>query len=245
MDFTSNNIKVLPDITQTFTLLQEFLFSRNSLTDFPEFMGQLINLRVIDVSKNNIKVIPLELRSLLHLETLIISDNQVTHLPLFLGTLPKLSFLAVARNPIEEYPEDLIESSQNGGTEIIVLLRTRLNEYFSSPNVKLPYILSESDETLIASLRERQKESPQDFSVTLPSKPVTYEKKFVCRTLKPKCERKPVAIQKISDGIWCGMEDGSICHWDSRVKKFHFSSLHFLYICKKISKIFFHIFRYF
>ena len=216
MDFTNNNIKALPDIAGSYTLLEEFLFSHNMLTEFPDFIGQLLNLRVIDVSHNQIDEIPDSCRNLLKLETLIVSHNNIEELPLFLCTLPKLSFLAVANNPLKGYTEEDLSDTTTGSSKILNRLRKKLDIYLLDDAV-LPPNISEGDRKFVRILKEAKKQSLDDFSVKMPVKPDNIPRKFVSRALEPKCERKPTVIRKIADGIWCGMEDGSVYHWDGRV----------------------------
>ena len=213
LDFTKNSITELPDVVGSYIHLEEFIFSHNQLWEFPEWLDQLVSLRVIDVSYNEMGKIPDQFKTLLHLETLVVNNNKIRYLPLFLATLPKLKILSCTGNPIKNVPEQVLQASRDANPAALDFLKKKLSE-MAEGDADLDD-LNIADAAVVCLLRKERKENP-NFQMQLPEKVLPFEEKFVCNALFPSCNSAPTAIQKINDGIWCGTADGSIYHWDCR-----------------------------
>ena len=85
-------------------------FSYNNLTEFPNDLLKLYNLKYIKMSYNKIKTIPNELCNLKNLESIDISFNEIDLLPIQLLQLKKLKVIFCYNTNIKEIPKDFILS---------------------------------------------------------------------------------------------------------------------------------------
>jgi len=190
----------------------------NKLEEFPDFIGQLLRLRVVDVSKNQITHVPHSVRSLLRLESFVLNDNLVTRLPLFLARLPKLEVLSAARNPISGIEEKLLLDGEYGGRSALEFVQEQLERWVGSNDDVSD--LAEDDSQLIQNLRKERLEAPDTFNLQWPEPTETVESKMVCVALTPRCDETPTAIRRIVDHIWCGTDKGTVYKWDCRSMRF-------------------------
>ena len=77
------------------------------LTTLPESVGQLQNLRTLDVAENQLTTLPDTLGQLQNLQTLEARENQLTALPESLGQLQNLELLFAQWNQLTALPESL------------------------------------------------------------------------------------------------------------------------------------------
>ena len=77
------------------------------LTQLPDNIGQLANLKQLYLEWNNLTSLPSSFSQLLNLENLAISNNWLTALPNDFGDLFELSFLDLGYNQITEIPESI------------------------------------------------------------------------------------------------------------------------------------------
>jgi leucine-rich repeat protein SHOC2 len=88
-----------------------FDLSNNRLTGAPQSqIGQLKNLKSLDLSGNSLTGLPAELGQLKKLETLNVSNNQLTGLPMELGDLTQLRVFDVSGNAYSAQDLDGIAS---------------------------------------------------------------------------------------------------------------------------------------
>ena len=80
---------------------------RNKLTEFPDAVLQLTNLKILSLSYNQITSIPDALGQLSHLTFLDLGDNQITSIPDALGQLSNLTLVNLSSNQISVIPEAL------------------------------------------------------------------------------------------------------------------------------------------
>jgi Leucine-rich repeat (LRR) protein len=79
----------------------------NKLTEFPDAVLQLTNLKILDLSCNQITAIPDAIGQLSNLTQLHLSFNQITSIPKAIGQLSNLTQLYLSSNEITSIPEDL------------------------------------------------------------------------------------------------------------------------------------------
>ena len=80
---------------------------RNSKTRvLPSTIGELINLRVLDISGSRIKSIPPEIEHCIHLKTIIANASQLSEIPSTIGQLKKLRNINFGACKIKELPEE-------------------------------------------------------------------------------------------------------------------------------------------
>lgn len=86
--------------------------TKQGLTDFPQEILGLINLKVLDLSHNKLTTLPKELEKLQNLEVLYLEDNQFSEFPLVVTKLTHLKSLSLSGNNLKEIPKE-IASLQN------------------------------------------------------------------------------------------------------------------------------------
>ena len=91
-----------------------FSVSESHLTTLPESLGQLANLKILDISLNQLTALPESIGLLLNLIMLNLSHNQLTALPLSLRNLEKLGkYVLLNSNPLNP----TLQSAYEGGLE--------------------------------------------------------------------------------------------------------------------------------
>ncbi|MBD1887004.1 leucine-rich repeat domain-containing protein [Microcoleus vaginatus] len=83
----------------------------NKLTEFPDVVLQLTNLKILNLSGNHITAIPEAIGQLSNLTKLKLSGNQITFIPEALGQLSNLTRLDLHKNQITSIPEALRQLS--------------------------------------------------------------------------------------------------------------------------------------
>jgi internalin A len=108
--------------------------SKNRLYDLPEDIGELVNMRSLDLNDNLLEGLPKGIYKMKQLETLNVSRNRLYDMPLTLCTLPNLRKLILERNKLFKLPVQL------GNMKNLVDLRVGYNriellpeELFSNP----------------------------------------------------------------------------------------------------------------
>jgi len=71
----------------------------NHLTELPEWIGDLKELRWLNVSNNQLSAVPTSVQQLKKLEWLHLGGNHLTDLPEWIGDLKELTWLNVRHNP--------------------------------------------------------------------------------------------------------------------------------------------------
>ncbi|MCW6048986.1 leucine-rich repeat domain-containing protein [Lyngbya sp. CCAP 1446/10] len=90
----------------------------NKLTEFPDVVFQLTNLKILSIAHNQIKVIPEAIGQLFNLTWLYLGGNQITVIPEFIGQLSNLTHLNLHTNQIKVIPEAIGQLSNL--TELIL-----------------------------------------------------------------------------------------------------------------------------
>ncbi|WP_293314099.1 COR domain-containing protein [Microcoleus sp. PH2017_08_TRC_O_A] len=83
----------------------------NKLTEFPDVVLQLTNLKILLIPKNQITSIPDAIWQLSNLTRLNLSDNQITVIPEAIGQLSNLTDFFLWRNQITVIPEAILQLS--------------------------------------------------------------------------------------------------------------------------------------
>jgi leucine-rich repeat protein SHOC2 len=75
---------------------------KNQLTDLPDELANLVNLKTLNLSFNALKVIDnVAIRNFTVLEELYASNNQLDHLPRGLGQCKKLRIIDLSHNQLK------------------------------------------------------------------------------------------------------------------------------------------------
>src|SRR6476469_3846865 len=83
----------------------------NKLTEFPDAVLQLTNLKIINVSHNQITSIPEEIGQLSNLTDIYLSNNQIASIPDAIGQLSNLTGLDLRWNQITSIPDAIAQMS--------------------------------------------------------------------------------------------------------------------------------------
>ncbi|MEG4118199.1 COR domain-containing protein [Microcoleus sp. N9_B4] len=102
-----NKLTEFPDVVLQLTNLKILDLSRNQITVIPEAIGQLSNLTKLNLSDNQITSIPEVIGQLCNLTKLNLSDNQITSIPEVIGQLSNLTKLNLSDNQIAQIPDAL------------------------------------------------------------------------------------------------------------------------------------------
>jgi len=87
--------------------LQELHVNNNQLHELPSQLGQLINLKHLDLSSNLLRLLPAELGHLINLQRFYLNNNQLRQIPAELGQLVSLQELVLNDNLLDELPASL------------------------------------------------------------------------------------------------------------------------------------------
>lgn len=107
LSLSSNRFGQVPNQVLTFrTTLTHLSLQRNLLVALPDWINELTNLRVLDVSQNRLRSFPLISGGFESLQTLDVAYNQIRHLRTIVS-LSALTALSVSSNPLRELPDEL------------------------------------------------------------------------------------------------------------------------------------------
>ncbi|MEG3921736.1 COR domain-containing protein [Microcoleus sp. T3_A4] len=109
--WVGNKLTEFPDAVLQLTNLKTLSLVENQITSIPEAIGQLSNLRDLNLSINQITSIPEDLAQLSNLTKLYLHTNQITSIPEDLAQLSNLTKLYLGKNQITSIPEDLAQLS--------------------------------------------------------------------------------------------------------------------------------------
>jgi Leucine-rich repeat (LRR) protein len=99
--------RIPDDIFDGFTKLEWLSFSENQLTELPQSIGTLTNLKELYLNDNQLTVLPNSISNLTNLEYLVLNDNQLTELPDSIGNLTKLKGIYLGDNELTKLPESI------------------------------------------------------------------------------------------------------------------------------------------
>nr|WP_238481502.1 protein kinase [Motilimonas sp. E26] len=123
LDISNNQLSELPDDLHQLHQLKIIFASNNRFEHLPESLGQCPQLEMIGFKSNQIKQVS---SASLPLQTrwLILTDNQIEQLPARMGELHRLQKLALAGNQLTSLPESM-EDCRN--LELVRLSANRLS----------------------------------------------------------------------------------------------------------------------
>ena len=133
LDLSGNQLSDLPEELSQLTNLRIIFASNNLFTHLPDVLGSLPKLEMVGFKTNQIKTVS-EQSLPTQLRWLILTDNTIEVLPHSLGERPRLQKLALAGNKIQVLPESM-ENLSN--LELVRLSANQLTE-FPEFLIKLP-----------------------------------------------------------------------------------------------------------
>lgn len=107
LDFIDIPLTKLPESLGQLTQLKSLDISRKQLTILPESLGQLTQLKSLYLYENRLTALPKSLWQLTQLKKLLMFSNQLTDLPESLGQLSQLTDLFIGNNHLKALPESL------------------------------------------------------------------------------------------------------------------------------------------
>jgi Leucine-rich repeat (LRR) protein len=103
LDMSNQGLSKVPESVFNRTDIAELNLSHNVLTDaLQSQVGQLKNLKILNLSYNKFTGVPAEVGQLKNLEVLNLSNNELTGLPNELGNLSNLKLLDISGNNYSE-----------------------------------------------------------------------------------------------------------------------------------------------
>jgi internalin A len=90
----------------------------NKLTEFPDVVLQLTNLKILSIPYNQITVIPETIGQLSNLTELYLNENQITSIPKTIGQLSNLTRLSLYNNQIISIPKAIGQLSNLTGLNL-------------------------------------------------------------------------------------------------------------------------------
>ncbi|CAL5204246.1 unnamed protein product [Lathyrus oleraceus] len=163
------SIKVVDDLLPLFKRLRVLSLSKYvNITNLPDSIGNLVQLRYLDLSLTNIKSLPDTICNLYNLQTLILLDCEcLTELPLHMENLISLRHLDISGTDIKELPME-IGGLENLQTLTVFLVGKRqeglsIKELRKFPNqqgkltIKNLYNVVDAKEAEDANLKSKEK----------------------------------------------------------------------------------------
>ncbi|MEZ8798267.1 leucine-rich repeat-containing protein kinase family protein [Vibrio cyclitrophicus 1F53] len=133
LDLSGNQLSDLPEELSQLTNLRIIFASNNLFTHLPDVLGSLPKLEMVGFKTNQIKTVSEESLPA-QLRWLILTDNAIEVLPNSLGERPRLQKLALAGNQLRALPESMEKLSN---LELVRLSANQLTE-FPEFLIKLP-----------------------------------------------------------------------------------------------------------
>lgn len=121
------NITELPEALFQLTQLRELFLTGNEIECIPEDILKLSQLRVLDVSGNRIRTLPDTITTLSRLQRLELASNELTQLPESIEKLRNLDYLDCFGNQLNSLPEGLTKCHN------LTVLRLAENELETLP----------------------------------------------------------------------------------------------------------------
>ncbi|MEG4285454.1 COR domain-containing protein [Microcoleus sp. A006_D1] len=117
-EWVGNKLTEFPDVVFQLTNLKILSIVDNQITVIPEAISQLSNLTQLDLDSNQITVIPDAIGQLSNLTGLVLSRNQITVIPDAIGQLSNLTELFLHHNQITVIPEAIGQLSNLTNLEL-------------------------------------------------------------------------------------------------------------------------------
>jgi internalin A len=112
LDLSNWGLTELPESVAQLSQLRELYLSHNKLTALPESIGRLGQLEELRLSGNLLVTFPESISSLFRLRRLLAADNQLVVLPESIGQMSQLEVLDLTDNSLVTLPESIGQMSQ-------------------------------------------------------------------------------------------------------------------------------------
>jgi hypothetical protein len=100
------NLKYKKSIKEMY-IERKIYFGYNTIYNIPSQIGNLINLKTLDLVCNNVTSCPTEIGNLKNLNCLCLNSNKLTSIPVEIGNLKNLETLELSNNKLTSIPSEL------------------------------------------------------------------------------------------------------------------------------------------
>ena len=107
LNLSYNRLRNLPDSIGNLINLKSLDLHANGLTTLPDCFANLVNLQHLNLDENQLVQVPICIFSLVNLQHLNLSRNKLTQLPDFFGNLVKLQILFLSGNQLYFVPDSI------------------------------------------------------------------------------------------------------------------------------------------
>lgn len=107
LDLSNLNLTELPDEIALLSNLKTLSLNNNKLSTLPDSIGQLLQLEELQVSNNQLQTLPQSIGQLKKLKWIHLNDNQLKILPESIGQLHELIWLVLDKNKLQQIPESI------------------------------------------------------------------------------------------------------------------------------------------
>lgn len=112
LDLSGLGLTELPEEIASLTQLRSLYLSHNQLTELPEAIASLTQLQSLRLSDNQLTELPEAIASLTQLQELNLRSNQLTELPEAIASLTQLQSLDLSSNQLTELPAAVTSLTQ-------------------------------------------------------------------------------------------------------------------------------------
>ena len=107
LNLSSTGLTELPDSIGKLINLKELNLSFNNLSNLPDSIGNLTNLKRLDLYSNKLRDLPDSLGNLVNLKELVLYSNELSSLPDSIGNLTNLRELNLNKNQLRRFPDSI------------------------------------------------------------------------------------------------------------------------------------------
>lgn len=118
LDLSNMSLTNLPEDILKLKNLRKLILANNSIANFPLFLSDLDKLEYLDISHNKLTTLPPEIGFINKLRVLDLSDNQLISLPDTISELRQLIILNVSNNKLVKLPETIGNNKNLVGLDI-------------------------------------------------------------------------------------------------------------------------------
>ncbi len=112
LDLSGMGLSEIPDAIANLTQLKELSLSGNQITEIPKAIANLTQLSLLDLDNNQITEIPDAIANLTQLQQLYLLGNQIIEIPDAIANLTQLKELSLDNNEIKEIPDAIANLTQ-------------------------------------------------------------------------------------------------------------------------------------
>ena len=111
LNLSKNQLTNLPESISKLSNLKHLYLSENQLTNLPESISKLSNLSSLELNENQLMNLPESISKLSNLDYLNLSENQLNNLPESISKLSNLTCLFLNENQLTNLPESISKLS--------------------------------------------------------------------------------------------------------------------------------------